>query len=462
MSRPPPVEMKLFVGRVPTVTDEDSLRTIFEKFGPVLEVHILRDQERKKHKGSAFVRMQSITDADAAIRALNGIKVLPGSLNDSPLLVRYADRAPEKLGLVGVNNNPGVDQAKLFVGSLPRDITEEQITDIFQPYGKLDEIYIMKNPTTGEGRGCAFVKFQYKEEAFNAIGRLNGSLTLPGSTKTIEVRFAEYKKPKGGNQGSDGDGSDSRYHHLILSQNLNPRQAGLWKEYFTPQNRPYYHNEETQVTQWERPSDFDSFYGRNAPVAGPAGANVYIFHVPNSWTAENLFLNFGGFGKILSARVAVDPQTSLNKGYGFVSFSDVQSAARAVHAMNGWTEDNKKLKVSIKQHEEIHAQHLVEELAKLGPGGTGPVSQESGAFYSQFSRTSSLEAEEGSFKNEQEKSEFMKSNPEEFDTLSKRVDNNVDSSTTEQFQRKQSDSDVQKNFPTNEFAGSTSSEGLRF
>ncbi|OEH78879.1 RNA recognition motif-containing protein [Cyclospora cayetanensis] len=48
--------------------------------------------------------------------------------------------------------------------------------------------------------------------------------------------------------------------------NANPRAAGPWKEYFSPEGRPYYHNEMTGVTTWERPLEF-----MQAPPPGPPG-----------------------------------------------------------------------------------------------------------------------------------------------------------------------------------------------
>lgn len=52
--------------------------------------------------------------------------------------------------------------------------------------------------------------------------------------------------------------------------NANPRAAGPWKEYFSPEGRPYYHNEMTGITTWERPPEF-----MQVPPPGPPGAPGY-------------------------------------------------------------------------------------------------------------------------------------------------------------------------------------------
>eukprot|EP01056_Protomagalhaensia_sp_Gyna25_P000517 Protomagalhaensia_sp_Gyna_25__516@NODE_1242_length_2031_cov_24_608434_g542_i1_p1_GENE_NODE_1242_length_2031_cov_24_608434_g542_i1NODE_1242_length_2031_cov_24_608434_g542_i1_p1_ORF_typecomplete_len595_score103_43RRM_1/PF00076_22/2_3e14RRM_1/PF00076_22/7_9e18RRM_1/PF00076_22/1_1e19RRM_5/PF13893_6/2_5e06RRM_5/PF13893_6/1_4e06RRM_5/PF13893_6/7_6e06RRM_7/PF16367_5/0_017RRM_7/PF16367_5/9_7e05RRM_7/PF16367_5/0_00042Nup35_RRM_2/PF14605_6/1_2e02Nup35_RRM_2/PF14605_6/0_0049Nup35_RRM_2/PF14605_6/0_00097WW/ len=383
----PAVEIKLFVGRVPRNADEGVIRPVFEEFGTVSEIAIIKDRNSGTHKGSAFVRMASITQADAAIRALNNIKVLDPQLG--ALQVRYATGEAEKLGMTAESAYPGQDQAKLFVGSLPRTITEQEVRDIFSTCGQIDEVFIMKDSASGQGKGCAFVKFAYKEQALHAIKLLSGMQQLSGAPRPLEVRFAESKKtiaagqPSGPGFGvagvaqgavAPGLGRPVATQSMMTGQNAgltghpgypttaanpmmanhNPRTAGPWKEYFTDEGRPYYHNESTQVTQWERPAEFD-----RGDVAGPPGANIFVFHVPNDWTQHDLTQHFGHCGTILSARIATDKTTGRNKGYAFVSYNNIQSAAQAVQQMNGFMAGTKRLKVSIKQNEEIYVAHLL-------------------------------------------------------------------------------------------------------
>lgn len=357
-----PVEVKLFVGRVPRSYDEESVRPLFEEFGSVMEVAIIRDKQTGVHKGSAFVRMQSITQADRAIREFHNIKVLDAAMG--PLQVKYAQGEPERLGLNPEAANPSADQAKLFVGSLTKQTTEADVMKVFQSYGKVDEVFVLKDMQTGLGKGCAFVKYAYKEQAVQAIQALNGQYTFPGATRPAEVRFAESKKQQQMNMHGVAAAGVGRfnYNQTPVNSNVNPRQAGPWKEYFTQDGRPYYHNEETNITTWDRPADFDKL---TSDVTGPPGANVFVFHVPNEWGQSELLRHFGDWGHILSARVAVDKTTGRNKGYAFVSYDNVNSAVTAVQQMNGFLAGSKRLKVSIKQGEEHFVQHLF-------PGGVMP------------------------------------------------------------------------------------------
>lgn len=168
----PKVEIKLFVGRLPKQMTEGELEPLFGQYGSVVETVIIRDKASGQHKGSAFIKMGSITEADKAIRSLHNIKVVDNQLG--PIQVKYANGEAERLGLPVENSNPGIDIGKLFVGSLPRGVTEQQVRDIFEPYGVIEETVLMKDPGTGQTKGCAFVKYAFKENAIYAIKSLNG------------------------------------------------------------------------------------------------------------------------------------------------------------------------------------------------------------------------------------------------------------------------------------------------
>jgi len=73
---------------------------------------------------------------------------------------------------------PGLDimtEFKLFIGMLPRTVTEEAMRAVFQPYGKINEIVVLREPD-GSSRGCGFVKYDRREDAINAINACNGQM----------------------------------------------------------------------------------------------------------------------------------------------------------------------------------------------------------------------------------------------------------------------------------------------
>jgi len=106
---------------------------------------------------------------------------------NNPIQIRWADGEDQRLG-VDEQTVP-----KLFVGSIPKSATEENLTDVFSQFGHIEEQVLMKDQD-GTSKGSAFIRFKNKEDALLAMRFLNGNVYLGGSDKPIEVRFAENKK----------------------------------------------------------------------------------------------------------------------------------------------------------------------------------------------------------------------------------------------------------------------------
>ncbi|SBT46274.1 CUGBP Elav-like family member 2, putative (CELF2) [Plasmodium ovale wallikeri] len=184
----PSIPAKLFVSSIPKHLTENDIKSIFEEYGSIKDVVFIKDKKPNVNRANVFVRMESIYYAQKAIQDLHGKKILCETLG--PLIVKFAIGELENYG---VNmNNANENEAKLFVGSLPKDITEEQIRNIFSRYGNVTEVYIMKN-SNGVSKRCAFVNYAYKEQGIFAIQNLNGKIAIENAEKPIEVRFAETK-----------------------------------------------------------------------------------------------------------------------------------------------------------------------------------------------------------------------------------------------------------------------------
>ena len=64
---------RVYVGNLPFDTDASALRTLFEEGDrKVTDVKIITDRDTGRPRGFAFVEMESPSDAEAAIQALNG------------------------------------------------------------------------------------------------------------------------------------------------------------------------------------------------------------------------------------------------------------------------------------------------------------------------------------------------------------------------------------------------------
>ena len=49
--QPDPDAIKMFVGQVPRTMDENDLRKMFEEYGPVFQLNVLRDKLNNQSKG---------------------------------------------------------------------------------------------------------------------------------------------------------------------------------------------------------------------------------------------------------------------------------------------------------------------------------------------------------------------------------------------------------------------------
>jgi RNA recognition motif-containing protein len=67
--------MNIHVGNLAYNVTEDDLRTLFSEFGEVSSVNIVKERSSGQSKGFGFVEMLNNSEADKAMKALNGSRL---------------------------------------------------------------------------------------------------------------------------------------------------------------------------------------------------------------------------------------------------------------------------------------------------------------------------------------------------------------------------------------------------
>ncbi|XP_045564046.1 CUGBP Elav-like family member 1 isoform X39 [Salmo salar] len=177
--------IKMFVGQIPRSWAEEQLRELFEPYGAVYEINVLRDRSQNppQSKGCCFITYYARKSALEAQNALHNMKILPGMHH--PIQMKPADS----------EKNNAVEDRKLFIGMISKKCNENDIRLMFSPYGQIEECRILRGPD-GLSRGCAFITFTARQMAQSTIKSMHQSQTMEGCSSPIVVKFADTQKDK--------------------------------------------------------------------------------------------------------------------------------------------------------------------------------------------------------------------------------------------------------------------------
>jgi CUG-BP- and ETR3-like factor len=168
------------------------------------DVAVIRDKHTGLHRGCAFVTYWQAADAETAQEALHDKFTFPGGRR--PAQVKPAE--------------PSVPENKLFIGMLSRKAGEIEVRELFEPFGEVREIYMIRN-ADGTSKCAAFLRYVKREAAVIAIDTLNQNLVMDGATRPLIVKFADNKAQRQARQMRN-----TRRDHLLAAMRGPPPFPG--------------------------------------------------------------------------------------------------------------------------------------------------------------------------------------------------------------------------------------------
>jgi RNA recognition motif-containing protein len=90
----------------------------------------------------------------------------------------------------------------IYVGNLADEVNEHDLRDVFEVFGQVESVNILKDRFSGKSKGFGFLKMPSGDEAQAAIKETNGT-DLKGTT--IKVDEA-HPRPSGGPRRGGGTG----------------------------------------------------------------------------------------------------------------------------------------------------------------------------------------------------------------------------------------------------------------
>jgi nucleolin len=205
---------KLFVAGLPESITEDALRVVFEATGgKVTDVSLPRDRATGRVRGFGFVTFASPEEAAAARDSLDGslqagrpISVRPFSSEpprrEAGGMSRERNDAP--MGGGGGGSGPpgggpgaGQEDRTLYVGNLPYDVTQQEVTQLFTDNGLLAPVRIhLPLGPDGRLRGFGFVTCASADAANQSLGTLR-NLDVRGRRLMVNIAHPRGERPAG-------------------------------------------------------------------------------------------------------------------------------------------------------------------------------------------------------------------------------------------------------------------------
>ncbi|XP_057424329.1 polyadenylate-binding protein RBP47C-like isoform X2 [Lotus japonicus] len=165
-------DLSIFVGDLAAdVTDSLLHETFASVYPSVKAAKVVFDANTGRSKGYGFVRFGDDNERSQAMTQMNGVYCSSRPMRIGAATPRKSSGHQQGGQSNGTSSQPESDSTNttIFVGGLDPNVTEE---DLRQPFSQYGEIVSVKIPV---GKGCGFVQFANRNNAEEALQKLNGT-----------------------------------------------------------------------------------------------------------------------------------------------------------------------------------------------------------------------------------------------------------------------------------------------
>ncbi|KAF9618517.1 hypothetical protein IFM89_001918 [Coptis chinensis] len=215
----------VFAYQISLKADEKDVFQFFSRAGKVRDVRLIMDRNSRRSKGVGYIEFYDVMSVPMAI-ALSGqlLLGLPVMVKPSEAEKNLVQSTTAVVGPGGSIGPYSGGARRLYVGNLHFNITEDQLRQVFEPFGAVELVQLPLDES-GHCKGFGFVQFARLEDARNAQN-LNGQLDIAGRTIKVsavsdQVGMQEIGVNAGDFDDDDGGGmSLNARSRAILMQKL--------------------------------------------------------------------------------------------------------------------------------------------------------------------------------------------------------------------------------------------------
>lgn len=145
-----------------------ALRQLFQQVGKVTDVKMISDKNSRRPKGIAYVEFRELESVHKALN-LNGQRI-----EGIPIVIQPSMAEKNRMAEAAARFAQPSAFKRVYVGSLHFNINEAMLKAIFEPFGTIDSVTLIRDSETQRSKGYGFIEYCNPESAKRAMEQMNG------------------------------------------------------------------------------------------------------------------------------------------------------------------------------------------------------------------------------------------------------------------------------------------------